>query len=523
MKADNNKSVQPARRFVDCITRVVPIAWWPVLATLLVHGKVLFHPIFMFDDFVHLYNVSNLPFLDAIRVTFGGHLIHSFTTVVWLVKSLFGVNPLAFMLLGVVLHLANVRLLFEIISRLTARQGLAALGASLWGMSPFAAGTLGWISVHGQIYATAAILWVLLDVVRYSQAPSLLKSSLLVRHAVLLLVAFTSFGSGLSSTAVFALVIAVWNPLPAYRTRLIVVYGSVALVAIAFYVFSWFTESAMFAGFNHTTAILTQSLDNIEAISRAFAGLMSIGFAGLFWGPLLIGKIALVPIAALPSVAMMAALFTMLPLLVWGCVWSRPMARRQIFALLILPCAAYGLIAIARTSFMAKVLVITPRYHYLSMAIFSIVLCLLLSALIDRLPQRAQRYGSISFAIWLALAIMPFAVAPADSVTEIGRHNQDVQYKQSMREIQTAIEKSTGQETIYIVNKPYRVTPKPMRIFPEYFPGLAALFVMSYPSNIVDGKRVLFLETSEDIVDMTKAQKGTRISELITYAPTPAK
>jgi hypothetical protein len=41
---------------------------------------------------------------------------------------------------------------------------------------------------------------------------------------------------------------------------------------------------------------------------------------------------------------------------------------------------------------------------------------------------------------------------------------------------------------------------------------------MTYPDNTVDGKRVYFLEESEDIVKMVQAKKGTRIADLVISA-----
>jgi hypothetical protein len=496
------------------------MAWWPVLATLVVHFGVLSNG-FLSDDFVHLYNVSNLPFLDAISLSTGGHLLYSYTTVVWLLKLLFGLNPLVFFLLGLMLHLASVRLLFEIIYRLTDKASLAAFGAALWGMCPIAAGSLGWISVHGQVYATAAILWVLLDTVRCSQTPSLLKNSVLLRHVFLLLVAATSFGAGLSSTVVYVLVIALWNPVPGERTRLVVVYGGIALAAIALYVFTMTLQTDAYGDAYSKVDLLKHSLEDITGTLGLFAGLLSIGSSALFLGPLLIGKIALVPVAALPSVAIAITLFTLLPLLIAGYILSTAAQRRQVFALLLLPCAAYGLIAVARNTIIYKALAGTARFHYFPQAMLAIVLCLLLARLIDRLPANAQKYGRMSFIAWLLLAVFPFAIGQVVEPSKLFVNGQYSQYERSMSELKAAIENPAGQGDIVIVNKPYNVFI--WGYTPVEFPGLAALFVLSYPSNVVDGRRVVFLEPSKDIVDMTKAHKGSRIAELLVYQPTPSK
>jgi hypothetical protein len=104
---------------------------------------------------------------------------------------------------------------------------------------------------------------------------------------------------------------------------------------------------------------------------------------------------------------------------------------------------------------------------------------------------------------------------PAVKAPQVFR--QDKQYRESMRTIEAALKKSTDQAEIYIINKPYKVYV--WGYTPQHFPGLAALFVMNYPNNTVDGKRVYFLEKSAEIVQMAQLQKGSRISEILIQAP----
>jgi hypothetical protein len=421
-----------------------------------------------------------------------------------------------FFLLGLALHLTSVRLLFEIISRLTAKESLAAFGASLWGLSPYAVGTLGWISVHGQAYATAAILWVLLDVVRYSQTPSLFNNRLLVRHVILLLLAATSFGTGLASALAFALVAALLNPNPNIRPRIIGLYGFVAVAIIALYVSTMSNQSDPVASNQGDLALLMRKFHYAEAIMESFTRLLSTGSSVLLGGPLIVGKISIVPRDSLPFVATSIATFITAPLVILGCFLSRPKERRVIFALLILSFAAYGMIAMARTGPFLKIPMISSRYHYLPMAMMAVMLCLILSPLIDRLPGRALEHGRASFFIWLALVIIPYSLGPMPTGKESNILMQNKQYKESMETLTAALEDNAAREDIYIANKPFVVY---LRRTSKHFPGLAALFVMTYPSNTVDGKRVFFLEESRELVEMAQAQKGSRISELLIYAP----
>lgn len=472
---------------------------------------------FLFDDFVHLYNVSNLPFLQAISVPMGGHLLHSFTTVVWSVKSLFGLNPVVFLLLGLAVHLASVWLLFGIVSSLTGRAALAAFGATLWGISPMNAGTLGWISVHGQLYATCAVLWVLHDIVRCSQASGQLSNGLLLRHALLLMVATTSFGAGLASTLVLPLLVALWNPVPAQRYRLVAVYGAAALAALVLYVTTMSLQGEAADNLGDKLDIMRRSFAIAPVIGRAFAELLAIGSAGLLWGPLVVGKISMVPKESLVLVASIATFAVTLPLLIWGCWVSDPSERRRIFALLLIPCAAYGLIAIARSGSFFVLHPDAARYHYLAPAILAVVLCLILSKLIDRLPARARDYGRISYSVWLILVLVPFALGPALPTKEAHMKWQKRQFLKSTQTLEKALENNIGQGDIFIRNRRFSVFV--WGYTPEQFPGLAALFVVTYPNNIVDGRRVFFLEESEELVKTNQARFGSRISQLLIHKP----
>jgi hypothetical protein len=502
------------------VSNRIPLVCWPLIATLVVQSHVLFS-VFMFDDFLHLYTVSNLPFLEAISVPWGGHLLHSFTTVVWMVKSLFGPDPFAFLLLGLLVHLASVGLLFEIVLCLTGRAAVAAFGATLWGINPFIAGTLGWVSVHGQAYATVAVLWVLLDIVRCSQRPMLMGNALLVRHAVLLLVAATSFGVGLTSTVILPLLVGLWNPLPAERFRLVVVYGGVAMMAVALYLVTMKLQGDAQDNLGDKVDIVRRAAGNIVPLSRAFFELLAIGFSGLLWGPLIAGNISVVPRESLPFVASLAAVFFTLPLLIWGCWVSEPCERRRIFALLLLPCAGYGLIAIGRPSGYFP-LTDAPRYQYLAPAIMAIVYCLVLVKLLDHLPARVVSFGRIPYFLWLAVVIVPCAMGPVPAINEsatqwLTPQGQKNQFMQSSRVLEEALENASGRGDVFIRNRPFIVSV--LGYTPKEFPGLAGLFVILYPSNSIDGRRVFFLEDSKELVQMTHAQSGARISDLLMYKP----
>lgn len=494
----------------------IPMVCWPLAATLAVQCHVLFYG-FLFDDFVHLYTVSNRPFWEAVSVPMGGHLIHSLMAIMWLLKSLFGLNPLAYLAFGLLVHLVNVWLLFGIISRLTGRPAMAAFGASLWGMSPLVAGTIGWISAHGHGYATAAVLWVLYDIVRCSQRPAGLGNALLVRHAVLLLVATTSFGTGLVATVVFPFLVWLWNPLPLQRFKLVAVYSAVALLAVTVYLITMQLQGDARDNLGDKVDIVSQGIANLPSIMRAFLDLFSVGSAVLLLGPLLVGGVSVVPAASVSVVAKLTTVVVVVPLLLWGCWVSTATERRRLIALLLLACAAYGVIALARSGGLLPFNAEASRYHYMAPALLAVVCSLLLCKLLDRFPAAVPGYGRTPYFVWLALVIVPFTLGPVSVVKEVQITRQNNQLQRSTLALEKALQNHSGTDDIYIRNRPFAVFA--WGYTPQHFPGLAALFIISYPDNSFEGKRVIFLDDSEELVQSAQAQHGTRIAELLQYRP----
>jgi hypothetical protein len=277
------------------------LAWWPVIASCAVQFDVLGND-FVFDDYLHLYKISNGPFFENVFATHGGHLLQTFNFIIWMMQQIVGANAAIYLLLALGIHLASVRLLFEIIARFTGHSSLAVFGATLWGMCPNAQGSIGWISVNGHVYLTAAILWVVLDVVRFGQDPSRLTRGVLIRDSILLLVAAMSFGIGLAAALVFGGVIALWNPVPAQRVRLVYVFGSVSLAALVIYVGTLLLHDGV-AVSRGQVDFIQNNLTHLSGIFRMFGDLLAVGISGLLLGPLLVGEIAIVPDSLVSAVS----------------------------------------------------------------------------------------------------------------------------------------------------------------------------------------------------------------------------
>ena len=151
------------------------------------------------------------------------------------------------------------------------------------------------------------------------------------------------------------------------------------------------------------------------------------------------------------------------------------------------------------------------------MAILAVVVCLVLAKLASVLPARRRAQGVVVYFIWLAVVIVPFTLGPAPAAMERHVIWQKEQLLRSSQVLEAAISGHKGEGDVYIRNSLFTVFI--LGNTPDHFPGLAALFVVLYPNNIVDGKRVYFLEESAEIVQNAKAHASARISELLVHAP----
>src|SRR6185295_2769935 len=88
----------------------------------------------------------------------GGHALVTSNAVFYLLHRLFGIDPQPYFVFVLFTHLLNVGLLFCAIRLLTQSARLACFGSALWGISPIHDGTIGWLSVYGQVIVAAVLL-----------------------------------------------------------------------------------------------------------------------------------------------------------------------------------------------------------------------------------------------------------------------------------------------------------------------------------------------------------------------------
>jgi len=145
------------------------------------------------------------------------------------------------------------------------------------------------------------------------------------------------------------------------------------------------------------------------------------------------------------------------------------------------------------------------RYHYLATSMFAPLLALLVGRHAPGafLGERSRLPVIVIAGLvttWYAVAVG--AVDPLDPGRKPFR---DVQ-----RMIQSAIDLASPGSEVQIANR--RVGSWAIA---WGLPGPAGVFIITYPENTVDQKRIYFVETNAHIRETLERQEGTRIADLI--------
>jgi hypothetical protein len=480
----------------------------------LIFTAVVYAPVsenyFFSDDFLNLYNIGNHSLAEYLVTPNGGHILTARNAVFYVMARFAGTDPAPYYWSAVLTHLANVWLLFAVIRRLTDRARLACFAAALWGTSTFNEGTLGWYSVYGQVLVGTALLIILYQAVRAAavrRAPSRAQRWL---WYALALVAATSFGTGTGIALVLPLALS-WLLPPrgggGARWRLPLV--SLVLVVPALY-------AALFWAY--------QALSGTPAIGQSALALFSEPTQiGLYLGHLTALGLTRLLLGAYPAqwatVGVWYAVLGGFAVALIAVAWrgGRDL-RRRLAACTVLLLACYGTVAMARAFFLAQapehVLLMITRYHYVGQLILTIMLCLTLDAIAPVLPDRLH---TLALVAWYAVAVFGYV----RFATPIDHHlKARTQTEQVQKVIRRALDAPPRGPEVYIPNRHFAALPLPSTIFP----GWAGVFTIFYPHNVVDGRRVYFVDPRPDT--LAAAQRGRRTRTLLVperppVAPAP--
>lgn len=68
---------------------------------------------------------------------------------------------------------------------------------------------------------------------------------------------------------------------------------------------------------------------------------------------------------------------------------------------------------------------------------------------------------------------------------------------------------------VCLPNRPFRAIGVATWDDPRYFPGWAAVFVIAFPANVVDGKEVRFIEPNRAVREFAARRRGRRSAGLL--------
>jgi hypothetical protein len=489
---------------------------------------------FRTDDFVHLYEIVEHGWLQSALTTNGGHLSITSNTAFYLCHALFGLNAGMFFAVAWLTHLLNVYLLYRVVEISTDRQVLAFIPALLWGVSGLAQEPLGWFAVYGHVLLATWILWFLAEVAEVSRGRRELGAWTLARWVLLLLLGATSFGTGIPIAMLSGPVVLLLLAGSSERRRSALWLSSlVVLVPVLYFATFWIYYSILSPGsqpeLRDPPLVGSLRPSNWWPTFSLLGMLLAYGVANLLLGPLVTATeagIALGPLAgaSLHAVAAGCAVFSAAVLAACAVALRRASsdARRRIAGYGVLAVGAYGMVALARASFFGFLNVsltlpmVQPRYHYMAQALTAIFLTLAAAQLpLPRFRPSGWRWGAV-----VAAALLVVALGRSSSLVVYEMMGPDgrVPFERTVAEIEDAVASSPPGSEVRIENRPFEGGGF---LSGPFLAGTAAVFVIAFPSNEVDGRRVYFVERDpERRQAWVDRIPGTRLSRLLV-APNP--
>jgi hypothetical protein len=492
--------------------------WHPLTLVPLVLTAWVYHPItgvfFFADDFYHLAHITNESLLVWLLAPFGGHnrvLQNLAFLASW---ELFGFHSEPWYWTVLLTHLLNVWLLFGVLSALTASVLLACFGATLWGICPLDAGTIGWYAVYGQVMVATILLVVLDRLARLAATGARLPPRTACLWYVLLLLGTTCFGTGIGVALVFPVILFLLLPSAWRQPGVRIAYLALPAVTLAGYfglrTLSEWIQPLTFSENMHLIA----ARDGLREIPLMLLPLIGFAVGGAGLGH------AFDPARFVDARTwgMIAVLVLGLGLAAWRGDWK---TRRTMIAMAVLAVGVYGIVAAGRAHIyivfhfpLAKAAA-EPRYHYLGTIPIVILICQVLQQ-VGRIGWLAALPRGVLLAVGLALQVGAYLL----SSFHIEQHAATRTYvTQTFREMQDAVLASPAGTTVYIENGETQPVIGPM--LKMFLPGRAGLFLFLSPDDLLEGRHVRFVEPNPDIREYWDGRSGSRLATLLV-APSPA-
>jgi hypothetical protein len=461
---------------------------------------------FFADDFLHLFRIRNEDLLPFLLVPRGGHLLVSYNAFFYLSYLLFGTHPEPYFWVALLTHLLNVGLLFSVIRLFTQSARLASFGAALWGISPMSEQAVGWFSVFGQLMVATVLLVVLRQLALVADGRPLGRYAPL-RWCVLLLIACTSFGIGIGLTLVFPIVAFLLLPASPARTRVAIGFCVLAVAVPALYFGLTSLTTALYMP--RTTPVFTEP--NLMTNLTMLTFLLGYGIVTLVVGHLTSQLAYPGPFATLVIALFAAGMVITLLTAPWP-------LKRRLLACIVLALGCYGIIVVGRAAFFAiagrpEAFIRPGRYHYVAPIPLALALCVML-AHADQLLRLRPAVKNGLLAAWIGVAGLAWfwVGKPVDQHFHARRETTAV-----LASLRQAIDAAAPQQDVTIPIRRFQSLGPIFASRLDIFPGWAGVFVIFYPDNVVDGKRVRFVTADREA--LIAAAEGHRTATLIVPPP----
>ncbi len=193
--------------------------------------------------------------------------------------------------------------------------------------------------------------------------------------------------------------------------------------------------------------------------------------------------------------------------------------RRYYFTFSCLVTAIYAILSIGRawTSMVFNLSLsstaMTPRYHYSAFLMIIVLLCLMISDVKSIYSFKLRFIQGILF-IALLLCLYPsWRKGPHVDGFVNTAEKERLLYYSTISDIENEVEKHSEGATVFLDN----TIKDHFSIFMPSdtdFPDKAAVFIIHYPTNIVKGRKVYFIEKNPVIVEKVR-KKNWRIAKLL--------
>lgn len=475
--------------------------WWLLAAlsyTALVYAPIVRH-YFTGDDFLNLYQIANFSGLEYLLTPNGGHVLVARNAVFAAMMRLFGLRSEYYFVCVLLTHLVNVWLVFHIIRLCTSSARTASFGAALWGTSPLHGMTLGYYAVFGHAMVATAMLVIFHQALRlrlHGQRPSPRQQVLWYGLA---LIGATSFGTGIAAAALLPLALFFLLPKDLRRWWRRVPLASLVVVIPLLYF-------ALLRAHRYVSGVVFPDLPVGFMLAHAWIIVLATVKLAAF------GLIRLLLGFWVPNWPFLWIAYLLLAGLLAGAVVAAREGgprRGVISATLVLAVSCYLAVAIGRGAYALKAgegfLGKASHYHYTGTLFLTIVGCIVIAQLWQRQALVSARTAANLLAGWYAMSVATyFAFGPTVDSYAKGR----TLALNAMAGLRDQIHVSPQGQPVYIKNRSFAALPNYV-ISASSFPGLAGAFCIYFPSNIVDGRQVYFIETNPDVLAATRRGRRT--------------